>query len=243
MNYLGTGANVRTEAYFAIYSFGAGSPNDRTAKVPFPPDDRLDAFLAFFGAFAPPAAPAQDAALVANGRAVFEAAKCGSCHHPEDIGLDQVVTYDKGPTGVERYPGDDPAFPNGSIRTDILHRVLIDDSVGPDAGTAPGDAGVDNGYGDLIAFMIEHRLSVMPTDGYRTSDLRGLWATAPYLHNGSVPTLEDLLKKASDRPPTWMRGSFAFDTTQIGNSNAGHEFGANLSDADKASLVAYLRSL
>jgi mono/diheme cytochrome c family protein len=244
MNYIGTGANVRTEAYFAVYSFGAGSPNDKTAKVPFPAEDRLDTFLAFFGNFASPQGPAQDAALVAQGKTIFDAQKCGSCHHVDDIGMDQVVTYDKDPSGKERLPGDDPAFPNGSIRTDIMHRVLVDDSVGPDAGAGPtGDAGMDNGYADLIAFIIAHHLSVGQTDGYRTSDLHGLWATAPYLHNGSVPTLEDLLKKATDRPATFMREGFLVDTSVLGSSNQGHEFGSDLSDADKQALVAYLKSL
>ncbi|APR77852.1 Hypothetical protein A7982_03199 [Minicystis rosea] len=242
MNYLGTGANVRTEAYFAIYSFGAGSPNDMTAKVPFPAEERVDAFLAFFGAFAPPAGPALDSTLVAKGKTVFETAKCGSCHHPEDIGLDDVIPYDKDPSGKDRIPGEDPAFPKGSIRTDILHRVLVDDSVGPDAG-APGDAGTDDGYADLIAFIISHHLSVGQTDGYRTSDLRGLWATAPYLHNGAVPTLEDLLTPAAERPVSWMRDGFLVDTTALGNSNQGHEFGVTLSDADKQALIAYLKSL
>src|SRR5262249_48787754 len=157
-----------------------------------------------------------DPALVMQGKAVYDAARCGSCHHVDDIGQDQVVTYDKAPMGKERFPGDDPAFPNGSIRTDILHRVLVDSSVGPDAGTSDagtGDAGVDNGYADLIMFIFEHMLSVAQTDGYRTSDLHGLWATAPYLHNGSVPTLEDLLNPAAQRPVTWMRDGFTVDTT------------------------------
>jgi mono/diheme cytochrome c family protein len=242
MNYLGTGANVRSEAYFSVYAFGAGSPNDATAKVPFPPEDRLETFLGFYGNFAVPKGPPQDAALVAQGKAAYDAAKCGSCHHPEDISLDAVVDYDKDPNGKERYPGDDPAFPHGSIRTDILHRVLVDDSVGPDAG-APADAGVDTGYADLIAFIFAHHLQVSDSNGYRTNDLRGLWATAPYLHNGSVPTLDDLLKPAAQRPATWMRDGFLVDTTVLGNSNQGHEFGTTLSDSDKAALVAYLKSL
>ena len=81
------------------------------------------------------------------------------------------------------------------------------------------------------------------TDGYRANDLRGLWFTAPFLHNGSVPTLADLLNPASQRPATFMRGNFAFDTTVQGNSNSGHEFGTSLSAADKTALVAYLNSL
>jgi hypothetical protein len=250
MNYLGTGNDVRTEAYFSIYTFGAGSPNDMTAKVPFPPEDRLLAFLGFFGAFDAPAGPSEDAALVAKGKGVFDAAKCGSCHHPEDIGLDAVVIYDKDPNGKERFPGDDPDYPTGAIRTDIMHRVLMDDSVSPvacnstaSADAGAGDAGVDTGYADLIAFIVAHGLSITPSSGYRTSDLHGLWATAPYLHNGSVPTLEDLLNKPAQRPVTWMRDGFLVDTTAVGNGNGGHEFGTDLGGADKQALVAYLKSL
>jgi mono/diheme cytochrome c family protein len=248
LNYLGTSKNVRTEAFLGIYTFGAGAPNDATAKVPFPLEDRIDTFLAFFGQFAPPAGPTQDAALVAQGKMVFDSAKCGSCHHVDDVGQDGIVTYDKAPDGKERLPGDDPAFPKGSIRTDIMHRVLIDDSVGPPQGGSSSSSGggttmTDTGFADLIAFITEHKLGVLYSDGYCTLDLHGLWATAPYLHNGSVPTLEDLLKKPADRPVTWKRGDFTFDTTLLGNSNQGHEFGTDLPDADKTALVAYLKSL
>lgn len=85
---------------------------------------------------------------------------------------------------------------------------------------------------------------------YKARPLNGIWATAPYLHNGSVPTLYDLLlpkKKTGDpdnghyRPDTFMVGSrvfdskkvgfltkgydgFMFDTSQEGNSNSGHEY-------------------
>src|SRR3546814_17353322 len=75
--------------------------------------------------------------------------------------------------------------------------------------------------------------------------LDGLWLRAPYLHNGSVPTLRDLLKPAAARPKAFWRGDdvydpvnvgfvtnvparegvefFRYDTTVPGNSNAGHE--------------------
>jgi hypothetical protein len=87
---------------------------------------------------------------------------------------------------------------------------------------------------------------------YKARPLNGIWATSPYLHNGSVPTLYDLLlpkKRPGDpaegeyRPDTFMVGSrefdpvhvglkssgydgFAFDTSIPGNSNAGHEYTA-----------------
>ena len=81
--------------------------------------------------------------------------------------------------------------------------------------------------------------------GYKPRPLGGVWATPPFLHNGSVPTLYDLLSPVSERPkrfyvgtrdfdpvkvgymttpPTPDAGGFWFDTTKPGNSNAGHEF-------------------
>jgi len=103
---------------------------------------------------------------------------------------------------------------------------------------------------------------------YESRVLHGIWATAPYLHNGSVPTLADLLKPAAQRP-----GSFAvgrnYDLARVGlaaaqpgnrvrvttldctrpdsgNSRCGHEgpgFGTALPEADKAALLEYLKAL
>lgn len=251
LNYLGTGGNVRTEASLSIYTFGAGAPDDARAKVPFPSTAHLDAFLKFFGALSPPPPPTpSDPSLVAQGKQVFANAQCGSCHHIGDIGADQVTTLDQSPTGQDRLPGVDANYPKGSIHTDPLHFIIDLGSGGSgggsnaDAGTEAGaDSGVDTGYADLIHFIISHGLQVSLTDGYAVLDLRGLWATAPYLHNGSVPTLDDLLKPASQRPVTWQRGSFTVDTTVPGNENIGHEFGTQLSSSDKTALVAYLKSL
>jgi hypothetical protein len=79
----------------------------------------------------------------------------------------------------------------------------------------------------------------------RTAPLVGVFATAPYLHNGSVPTLRALLEPARRRPVTFPLGAagFVFDTRVAGNRNIGHEFGAALSDQEKDDLVAFLRSL
>lgn len=85
---------------------------------------------------------------------------------------------------------------------------------------------------------------------YKARPLNGVWATAPFLHNGSVPTLHHLLLPAKDRPKTFPIGSRAYDPEKVGidvaielpggtifraraddgtpvpgNSNAGHEFG------------------
>ena len=93
------------------------------------------------------------------------------------------------------------------------------------------------------------------------ADVNGVWATAPFLHNGSVPTLYDLLLPAAARPRTFTAGwrefdpvrvgfrtdpfpcGFVFDTSLPGNSNAGHEYGGGLTDAERWALVEYLKSL
>jgi cytochrome c5 len=105
---------------------------------------------------------------------------------------------------------------------------------------------------------------------YRARSLNGIWATAPYLHNGSVPTLYDLLlpvkcKEGTGdgkfRPTTFKVGArtfdpkkvgfksegydgFTFDTTIRGNSNAGHVYGAcRMTDEERWDLIEYLKSL
>jgi cytochrome c553 len=76
---------------------------------------------------------------------------------------------------------------------------------------------------------------------YKPRPLAGMWATAPFLHNGSVPTIYDLLSPVSERPKTFRVGSreydpvkvglkapdsgfWVFDTSLDGNHNTGHEF-------------------
>lgn len=105
------------------------------------------------------------------------------------------------------------------------------------------------------------------THGYANMPLDGIWLRAPYLHNGSVPSLRDLLEPASRRPAVFWRGNdlydplrvgfasdkaevagrplFEFDTRQPGNGNGGHEgraYGTELSADDKAALVEYLKT-
>jgi hypothetical protein len=95
--------------------------------------------------------------------------------------------------------------------------------------------------------------------------LEGIWAAAPYLHNGSVPTLAMLLMPAKDRTAEFAIGP-TYDTDAVGlavvqtkfnytlkttdctarnsgNSRCGHEFGTGLSAADKRALLEYLKTL
>jgi hypothetical protein len=81
----------------------------------------------------------------------------------------------------------------------------------------------------------------------RTAPLTTLAASAPYLHNGSVPTLRALLEPTDRRPVTFQLGKgprlFTFDTRLPGNHNTGHEFGTKLADQEKDDLVAFLETL
>jgi len=100
---------------------------------------------------------------------------------------------------------------------------------------------------------------------YESRALEGIWAAAPYLHNGSVPTLAELLKPAHDRVYTFAIGpiydknnvglarrqgqfSSTLHTTgcndvSSGNSHCGHEYGTTLSEPDKRALLEYLKTL
>jgi mono/diheme cytochrome c family protein len=108
----------------------------------------------------------------------------------------------------------------------------------------------------------ERQRTLQELKGYKAPQLQGVWATAPYLHNGSVPTLDDLFKPSSQRPSNFMvgsrefdpdkvgfeteKGKSNFDTTLKGNSNLGHEgpgFGTELNKDDREALIAYLKSL
>ena len=102
------------------------------------------------------------------------------------------------------------------------------------------------------------------TNGYANAPLDGIWLRAPYLHNGSVPTLRDLLEVPENRPKEFYRGDdvfdkekvgfvsnleengnkyFKFDTTLPGNSNSGHLYGTDLSPEEKDALVEYMKKL
>jgi hypothetical protein len=104
---------------------------------------------------------------------------------------------------------------------------------------------------------------------YRAKTLVGIWATAPFLHNGSVPTLYDLLKPAAERPVTFPTGQreydpvklgiqtdpakyslppglagFLMDTRLRGNWNSGHEwsFYPSLTDDMRYALIEFLKT-
>jgi uncharacterized protein (DUF2235 family) len=106
---------------------------------------------------------------------------------------------------------------------------------------------------------------------YKARPHNGIWATPPYLHNGSVPNLFALLSPVSERPKVFYLGSKQYDPVKLGlntdplqgasefrtdlpgNSNAGHEFkdgpkgngviGRALSEEERLQIIEYLKTL
>ena len=121
--------------------------------------------------------------------------------------------------------------------------------------------------GELSVTVFEAVPDAQPQSGcaYESRVLQGIWAAAPYLHNGSVPSLNELLKPAAERVaefklgPTYdlatvglaadqTRFDYTLETTDCsainsGNSRCGHEYGTGLSQSEKAALIEYLKSL
>ena len=103
------------------------------------------------------------------------------------------------------------------------------------------------------------------SDGYACQALDGIWARAPYLHNGSVPTLRHLLEPPANRPPVLYRGYDVYDPVNVGfvynvprafgrsffrqdravkgNDNGGHLYGTQLSPQEKNALIEYMKTL
>lgn len=100
---------------------------------------------------------------------------------------------------------------------------------------------------------------------YEARVMQGIWAAAPYLHNGSVPSMVELLKPAAERVKQFKVGN-AYDPETVGlavdqptsnyvlvttdcselnsgNSRCGHEYGTKLSDQEKKALLEYLKTL
>ena len=93
----------------------------------------------------------------------------------------------------------------------------------------------------------------------KASPLAGVWATGPYFHNGSVPTIYEVLSPADRRDVFWTgsnqldldrlgydsdeaQGRFRFDTSLPGNSNAGHDYGSVLSHDGRMAIIEYLKT-
>lgn len=118
----------------------------------------------------------------------------------------------------------------------------------------------------IKALFKEYRSNDAPPEqtvfnSYKARPINGIWASAPYLHNGSVPSIYDLLLPAAQRPTTFYVGNIEldlvkvghvyseapdtsfFDTRLQGNSNVGHEYATQINDEERWALIEYVKSL
>jgi hypothetical protein len=115
-----------------------------------------------------------------------------------------------------------------------------------------------------VAKLGVQRIGLVKTNGYQAVPLDGVWLRAPFLHNGSVPNLRELLEPVPNRSKVFYRGydvydpaSAGFDTQSAeaqrlgfkvdisvkGNGNQGHLYGTTLALGDKTALIEYLKTL
>jgi hypothetical protein len=184
-------------------------------------------------------------------------------HKLEDIGTDPREAQD---------------FVDRTADTRDLKKGVVSAAVGLDFVTKA----IGTKYYDQMSFSPDQRLewngfhatadpAVRAVAVYKARPLNGIWAVAPYLHNGSVPNLYALLSPQTERPKTFwvgnkdydtvkigynpseLKGAYLLDTTTTGNSNSGHEFkdgpkgkgviGPLLSPDDRWAIIEYLKSL
>jgi hypothetical protein len=174
-------------------------------------------------------------------------------------------------------------LPNPAHATDVLANSVVGSLV---AGTLKGESGIRRailldlaktgqsqqldllGKAKLLQDNLNDLFRAPPNalDGaYESRVLHGIWAAAPYLHNGSVPNLWELLTPPKDRKASFMVGSRLFDPKNVGyatdqspfkggsfvtdpanvngNGNGGHDFGTRLSEDDRWALIEYLKTL
>ena len=200
---------------------------------------------AYLESIEPPEYPFSiDATLAAEGRAVFEA-NCSSCHG----------TY-----------GENGSYPNLVVPLDVI-------GTDPSYARAATDGSLDRFYEWAARGPYAENVEITPAPGYIAPPLDGVWATAPYLHNGSVPDLRTLLD-SDRRPDFWkheaeprtydpeilgwrhfrlqggkeaardpVERAMIYDTTLPGYGNEGHQFGDALNDAERDAVLEYLKTL
>ena len=216
-----------------------------------------------------------DAARAEQGAAVFTQA-CAGCHAAREkdanglvpvplVALDQVGTDPRAArnfmtrpaeTGVlEGRPiavfGGAPFGPRAGAATIVGH---VSTAVATQVPRERLQAGL-NAYRSAIA------ANPARLDAYKAVPLAGVWAGAPYLHNGSVASLQQLLTTPGERAAKFTVGGrdydpavvgypadvagagYVLDTALPGNSNVGHEYGTTLPAGEKASLLEYLKTL
>jgi len=206
-------------------------------------DEHMPDVLAYIYSIQSPKYPGKiEPPLAEKGRVIFENI-CSQCHG----------TY-----------GDKQEYPN----------LLIPESI---VGTDSLLNQSNYQYSDMIDWYNkswfskgDHPAMLVPFNGYVAPPLDGVWITAPYFHNGSVPTIEAVLNSKL-RPAYWTRdfgqetedstkydyiklgwpyqtltgagNKYVYNTTLPGYGNYGHTFGDQLSDEERKAVIEYLKTL
>ena len=207
-------------------------------------DDFRDVY-AYISSLRPPKYPGKvDSLLAEQGRVVFEQT-CAECHG----------TYGKTPTYPNR------RIPIKEIGTDPVRLTALE---------VEGRKKYARSW-FAHAGEVQEQDTIVDPDGYVAPALDGIWASAPYFHNGSVPTLWHLLNP-SERPTVWrpvgeefdaenvglttkavkkvpftefdaaVRRSY-FDTRRFGKSNQGHDYPTVLTETERRAVLEYLKTL
>ncbi len=201
-------------------------------------DEHMPDVLAYLYSLQPPIYPKPiNQGLAAKGKAIFEQT-CSDCH---------------GIYGTnENYPN--LLIPQSIIKTDsLLHKANYSN---PQFVSWFNNSWFTKG---------DHPAQLVPFNGYIAPPLDGIWITAPYLHNASVPTLEALLNSKL-RPQYWSRdfdkpqydydkigwkykveekpgNTSVYNTTLPGYGNYGHYFGDELTNEERKAVIEYLKTL
>lgn len=201
-------------------------------------DEHMPDVLAYIYSLQPPKYPKPvSSTLAAKGKAIFETA-CAGCHG----------TY-----------GDKATYPNYLIPGSVIQT----DSLLYSANYS--EPQFIDWFNKSWFTQGAHPARLEPFKGYVAPPLDGIWVSAPYLHNGSVPTLEGVLN-SKVRPKFWSRnfetpeynydnvgykcvvekaanGVAVYNTTLRGYSNSGHYFGDGLSNGERKAVIEYLKTL
>ena len=224
----------------------------------------------FYSRLAPPTWPEDHFGAVdtasqryRTGAALF-VQHCARCHDRQEGGQngpEGSITYGLAEIGTDPLRALNFASPLGDGKPFTRDLQAVAEKVKNHAGIEANQA-EHRGQLDLP----DHQIRWISTLGYVARPLEGAWATAPYLHNGSVPTLDDLLKPEEQRPvcfplghreydpvklgyvsentkvpPAEQAHMFVYDTRIEGNSNRGHRYGTQLDSNDRESLLEYLK--
>ena len=172
------------------------------------PDIRVPAFAAeLLGGLPATAYPfAVDTALAKSGEALF-AANCADCHQPHN-----GAVYDTLGTSPSRSKVINTAL---MVSGRKLYAGFCPPDLELDLGGTPAKPCAEYEGVALADFATAIMRPLSDQRGYNATPLRGIWASAPYLHNGSVPTMRHLLMPGT-RPGSFVRGLLGYDTENLG---------------------------